>query len=81
MDVIGFLCVSLGSSTAQVHDSLGSKHTCTCLEASFGSQNGDHVECNTKEQHSVVHFLWATGLNAKDIHEEMFPVYSGKYLS
>jgi hypothetical protein len=26
-------------------------------------------------------FLWAKGLNAKDIHEEMFPVYCGKCLS
>jgi hypothetical protein len=25
--------------------------------------------------------LWAKGLNAKDIHKEMFPVYGGKYLS
>jgi hypothetical protein len=25
--------------------------------------------------------LWAKGLNAKDIHEEMFPVYGGKWLS
>jgi hypothetical protein len=34
----------------------------------------------TKEQCSVVHFLWAKGLNAKDIHKEMFPVYGGKCL-
>jgi hypothetical protein len=25
-----------------------------------------------------VHVLWAKGLNAKDIHKEIFPVYSGK---
>jgi hypothetical protein len=25
--------------------------------------------------------LWGKRLNAKDIHREMFPVYSGKYLS
>jgi Zn-dependent alcohol dehydrogenase len=25
--------------------------------------------------------LWAEGLNAKDIHKEMFPVYGGKCLS
>jgi hypothetical protein len=25
-----------------------------------------------------VHFLWAKGLSAKDIHKEMFPVYGGK---
>jgi hypothetical protein len=24
--------------------------------------------------------LWAKGLNAKDIHKEMFPVYGGKCL-
>jgi hypothetical protein len=35
-------------------------------------------DCNTKEQDSVVRFLWANGLNAKDIHKEMFPVYGGK---
>jgi hypothetical protein len=38
-------------------------------------------ECITDEQHSVVHFLWAKGLNAKDIHKEMFPVYGGNHLS
>jgi hypothetical protein len=37
-------------------------------------------ECTTKEQHTVVSFLWAKGLNAKDIHKEMFPVYVGKYM-
>jgi hypothetical protein len=37
-------------------------------------------ECNTEEQRSVVHFLWAKGLNAKNIHKEMFPVYGGKCL-
>jgi hypothetical protein len=36
--------------------------------------------CTTKEHHSVVRFLWAKRLNAKDIHKEMFPVYSGKCL-
>jgi hypothetical protein len=28
-----------------------------------------------------VRFLWAKGLNAKNIHIEMFPVHGGKYLS
>jgi transposase len=37
-------------------------------------------ECSIKEQRSVVQFLWAKGLNAKDIHKEMFPVYGGKGL-
>jgi hypothetical protein len=26
-------------------------------------------------------FLWAKGLNTRDIHKEMFPVYGGKCLS
>jgi hypothetical protein len=25
-----------------------------------------------------MHFLWARGLNAKDIHKELFPVYGQK---
>jgi hypothetical protein len=37
-------------------------------------------ECTNEEQRSVVRFLWAKGLNAKDIHKEMFPVYGGKCL-
>jgi hypothetical protein len=37
-------------------------------------------ECPSKEQRSVVRFLWAKGLNGKDIHKEMFPVYDGKCL-
>jgi hypothetical protein len=28
----------------------------------------------TEEQRSVVRFLWAKGIKAKDIHKEMFPV-------
>jgi hypothetical protein len=38
--------------------------------------------CTTEEQRSVVHFIfvWAKGLNAKDIHKEMFLIYTGKCL-
>jgi uncharacterized membrane protein len=43
LDVIGFLCVSLGSSTVQLHDSLGSRRTCAYSEAGFSSQNGDRI--------------------------------------
>jgi hypothetical protein len=43
MDVLGFLCVSIGSSTVQLHDSLGSRRTCACSEAGFSSQHGDRV--------------------------------------
>jgi hypothetical protein len=37
--------------------------------------------CTTEEYRSLVHFLWPKGFSAKDIHKEMFPVYSGKCLS
>jgi hypothetical protein len=43
MDVIGVLCVSLGSSTVQCHDNLGSRRAYACSEAGFGSQNGDRA--------------------------------------
>jgi hypothetical protein len=35
----------------------------------------------TEEQRSVIRFLWAKGINAKDIHKEIFRVYCGKCLS
>jgi hypothetical protein len=38
-------------------------------------------EYTTEEQRSVVSFWMAKGLNAKDIHKEIFPVYAGKRLS
>jgi hypothetical protein len=37
-------------------------------------------ENTTEEQSSLVHFLWANGLNAKHICEEIFPLYGGKCL-
>jgi hypothetical protein len=36
--------------------------------------------CITEEQRSVVLFFSAKGVEAKDIHKEMFPVYGGKCL-
>jgi hypothetical protein len=38
-------------------------------------------DCTTEEQHSIVRFLLAKGLNAKYIDKEMFPVYDEKCLS
>jgi hypothetical protein len=35
----------------------------------------------TEEHRSVLRFLWAKGLNAKDIYKEIFPLYGGKCLS
>jgi len=32
--------------------------------------------CN--EQHAVIRFLWAKGLNVNEIHSEMRPVYGDK---
>jgi hypothetical protein len=43
------------------------------VDAGFSSQYGDMTEdCTTQDQRSVVRFLWARGLNAKDIHKECF---------
>jgi hypothetical protein len=38
-------------------------------------------DCTTEDQHFVVRFLWPIGLNAKDIHKEIFLTYAGKCLS
>jgi hypothetical protein len=45
MDVIlvGFWCVSVCSSTVQLHNSLGSRHACACSEAHFSGPNGDRA--------------------------------------
>jgi hypothetical protein len=49
MDVIDFLCVSLGSSTVQLHDSVGSRSACACSEDGFNSQNATVLEDCTIE--------------------------------
>jgi hypothetical protein len=77
MDVIGFLCVSIGSSTVQV----AGAHVLVQRLVSIVKMVTVLEECSTEEQHSVIRFLWAKGLNAEDIHKEMFPVYIGKCLS
>jgi hypothetical protein len=38
-------------------------------------------ECTNEEQHCVVPFSGAEGLDAKYMHIEIFPVYGGKCLS
>jgi hypothetical protein len=83
MDVIGFLCTLLGSSTVQLHGSLGSRHACACSEAGFNSQNGDSAWGVILPKSNVLlcAFLWAKRFNAKDIHKEIFPLYGGKCLS
>jgi hypothetical protein len=37
-------------------------------------------ECTTKQQRSVVRFLWAKILNSQDIHKEIFSLYGGMCL-
>jgi hypothetical protein len=41
IDVIYFLCVSLGS--VQIYDGQGSRRSCACSEAAFSRQNGDRA--------------------------------------
>jgi hypothetical protein len=43
IDITGFLCVSIGSSTVQLHDSPGSRRACAYSEAVFSSQIGDRT--------------------------------------
>jgi hypothetical protein len=43
IDVTCFLCVSLGSSTVQIHDSIGSRRACACSEAGFTGRNGERA--------------------------------------
>jgi hypothetical protein len=58
MDVIGFLCVSPGSSTVQLHESLGNRRACACSETGFSSQNGNRAwGCTPEEESSVVRFF------------------------
>jgi hypothetical protein len=66
----------------KLHDNLGSRRACACIEAGIRSQNGDRASgCTTEEHRSVVLFLWAKGLNANDIHKEMVSVYRRKSFS
>jgi len=36
------------------------------------------LKSSRNEQRAVIHFLWANGLNANEIHSEMRPVYGDK---
>jgi hypothetical protein len=81
MNVIVFLRVSLGSSTVQLYDR-HSRCACAYSEAGFNSQHGDRAwRLYNRRAAFCCAFLWAKGLNAKDIHKEMCPVYGGKCLS
>jgi hypothetical protein len=75
MGVIGFIRVSLGSSTVQLNDSLGSRRARPCSKPGFSNQIGDRG-CGVYHRRAVVCFLfffffffllWAKGLNAMDV--------------
>jgi hypothetical protein len=58
MDIIRFLCVSLGSSTVQLHDSLGSKvHAHVQMLVSVAKMATGLEEFTIDEQRSIVRFL------------------------
>jgi hypothetical protein len=81
MDVRGSLCVSLGSSTVQFHKSLGSRRACPYSEAGVSSINGGRAGgVSYRRTAFCCAFLWAKGLNVKDIHKQIFPVYDGNSL-
>jgi hypothetical protein len=57
MDVIGFLCISLGNSTVQLLDNLSNRRAYACSEDGFSSKMATVVlECATEEQRYVVRF-------------------------
>jgi hypothetical protein len=69
MHVICFLFVPLGSSTVQLHESLGSRRASACLEVCFSTQNGGHA-WRVHYRKTALCSAWAKVLNAKDIHKE-----------
>jgi hypothetical protein len=75
MHVMGFLYVTLGSSTVQLRDSLGNRRACECSEVRFNDQNGDRArEMYYRRPEFYCAFFVGKGLYAKDINKEMFTV-------
>jgi hypothetical protein len=73
MDAVGFLYVSLGSSTVQLHGRLvRNAHAHVQRLVSVVRMATVLEECATEEKLSGMRFLWAKGLHEKDIHKEMF---------
>jgi hypothetical protein len=68
VDVIDFLCLSLGSSTVQLHCSQVRRHACHVQRlVSVVKMVIVLEECITEEQHCVVHFFMGKRSNAEDI--------------
>jgi hypothetical protein len=80
--LIGFLYVSLGSSTVQIHDSLGSRIAHGHVQKLVSVVKMATVLKGVLPKSNVMFCisLWTKELNAKEIHEEMFHVYDGKCL-
>jgi hypothetical protein len=77
MDVISFLCVSLGSSTIQLHDSLGNERACACSETGFCSRNGDRV---WTVYYRRAAFCCSFFCGQKESMQRIFVTYGGKCL-
>jgi hypothetical protein len=82
MDVICFLCLSLCTSTAQLHESIGSRRACACSEVGFSSQDGDRVwEVYYRRAAFCCAFFFFGGgakeLSVNDIYKEFFSVTVG----
>jgi hypothetical protein len=72
MDVIGFLCVSLRSSTVQLHGSLGSRRALAYSEAGFSSQKGDRAwDVYKRTVAFCCAFLVGWRIQCKDIHKNI----------
>jgi hypothetical protein len=56
-DVVGFLCVSLGSSTAQLHDKVADAHAHVQKLVSVVKMATVLEECTNEEQRSVTHLF------------------------
>jgi transposase len=82
MDGIRFLCVSLGSSTVQLHDSLDSRQACSCSEAGFNSQNGNCAwGLYYRKAASYCALCGQKDSLQRIFIKKMFPVYNRKCLS
>jgi hypothetical protein len=58
MDVIGFICVSLGSSTVQLHKSIDSDTHVHVQRVVSVDKMADVLEgCTTEKHHSIVRFF------------------------
>jgi hypothetical protein len=79
MDAIGFVCVSLYSSTVQLQDSLGGR--CICSEADFISPNGDHPRGVYYQRAEICYAFFGQKDSMQRIFINKFILFGGKCLS